>query len=499
MEKLVLVGSEPLRLALPTPQEIEVVDHFTRRSEELEIMQRLVSKWYARVVNDIKATSSAIVDIFDKLNSSLEIILSSNISEFSPWSLNSSQPRFLARSVGCIASLDNFIENMFGSSKKISEIDVDGKLSDISSFFDFFLVRFLDEVKLVREIEIAPSLKSIGDGTQFGFSANYAESKFTHTFIWETSTIKASQFRVQINEGKLFEFSESVKSTSKGILSSVTSSALEKIRDRNNVLNLDYISRDMYLKNARKFYAPLFERISFELFDKNRITIEKKFPNNFDLSDHAGFNSIEESFFNAIIRNSLSNFSTDGNSAEFSDEAMGKGVGNAGARLSFAAKLSVIDAYAAENPGAQVSSKILEIFPELESLQQVARVSAPSEPPAIWPEDRIAIKGVLETPPDFIKRHYSEWLGNGLTRADIRRLDKPLSTALDNWLRRNPMPDDFDLPTLKEQNSRWVERIEREGFGTVVSGNVAGGSAKEVLKEAQRLRAAQYRHRHSDR
>lgn len=68
-----------------------------------------------------------------------------------------------------------------------------------------------------------------------------------------------------------------------------------------------------------------------------------------------------------------------------------------------------------------------------------------------------------ETPPSFIKRIYGEWLGQGLTRADLRGLDGQLYGALSHYLRTAEMPKDVDLPTLKEQNDRWVRAVRERG------------------------------------
>lgn len=127
------------------------------------------------------------------------------------------------------------------------------------------------------------------------------------------------------------------------------------------------------------------------------------------------------------------------------------------------------------------------LFPDL---VEVAPAEAGSRPfpevaPATWKAD----KQPGETPPSFVKRIYGEWLGKGFTRATLRHLDPPLARAVDNWLRTNEMPLDIDLPTLKEQNTRWVERMEREGLSAVLP----EGSPDFVTREAQRLMVAKHR------
>jgi len=61
-----------------------------------------------------------------------------------------------------------------------------------------------------------------------------------------------------------------------------------------------------------------------------------------------------------------------------------------------------------------------------------------------------------ESPVDFIRREYAPLLERGsLSRADIRRLDRPLYAALYQWIAKNgELPRDIDLPRLKEANDR---------------------------------------------
>ncbi|MDO8381016.1 hypothetical protein [Phenylobacterium sp.] len=130
-------------------------------------------------------------------------------------------------------------------------------------------------------------------------------------------------------------------------------------------------------------------------------------------------------------------------------------------------KLAWLDAHAQRHPGQPISRHVVSLFPELNPrvANQEARPEPPTAAPASWASDKLA----GETPPSFIKRHYDPWLGEGLTRADIRRLDPKLYEALANWLKRHSMPDDLDLPTLREQNDRWVDRVEQDGLAAMPS------------------------------
>lgn len=125
-------------------------------------------------------------------------------------------------------------------------------------------------------------------------------------------------------------------------------------------------------------------------------------------------------------------------------------------------RLSRLEEFAIEHGGVGVANFARSIFPELsrdrEQLTDQIRDNIPSQPPEIWPGAR----GNPESPPDFIRRVYGPWLGNGLTRAHIRDLDPPLATGLDNWLRRNEMPNDIDLPTATEWITRRLERLQAD-------------------------------------
>jgi hypothetical protein len=89
-------------------------------------------------------------------------------------------------------------------------------------------------------------------------------------------------------------------------------------------------------------------------------------------------------------------------------------------------------------------------------------VAMPTKAPTRW-LDR---KDRSETPIDFIRREYAEWLGRGLSRPHIRQLDKSLYAALTNWISENgELPSDFDLPTKKELNDRKLAEIGYEVRG----------------------------------
>jgi hypothetical protein len=78
--------------------------------------------------------------------------------------------------------------------------------------------------------------------------------------------------------------------------------------------------------------------------------------------------------------------------------------------------------------------------------------SIPAEAPSKWSK-RVR---KAETPIDFIQREYASWLGKGLTRAHLRRLDMSLYDALNHWLKNNALPSEVDLPTKKEMIDRKI-------------------------------------------
>jgi hypothetical protein len=120
----------------------------------------------------------------------------------------------------------------------------------------------------------------------------------------------------------------------------------------------------------------------------------------------------------------------------------------------------------------------LETLPEL-----------PAQPPKLWLKHR----EMGETPPEFIARVYEDYIGKGLTRAFFLQpgQDKPLYNALAKWLRSNPMPENFDLPTRVEANTRRLEAV-----GPISAANAFGAAIREASPET-RERVRLYKVAHS--
>lgn len=64
-----------------------------------------------------------------------------------------------------------------------------------------------------------------------------------------------------------------------------------------------------------------------------------------------------------------------------------------------------------------------------------------------------------ENPVEFIRRVYAEWLGRGLTMADVARLDPKLGLSMRVYFATRGKPRDLDLPTVKERTDRMIAEM----------------------------------------
>lgn len=151
---------------------------------------------------------------------------------------------------------------------------------------------------------------------------------------------------------------------------------------------------------------------------------------------------------------------------------------------------ALIDSYAVEHPGEPIADIAFTAFTR--QMQKIPLASGQPQLPTVAPEIYQGLRGP-EPPPAFVQRVYGPWLGHGLTKAHIRKLDPKLYTAIDNWLKKPgcEWPADVDLPTLKEQNSRWADRVQSEGLANVLG----DASPSFALKEAARLSGVLQRRR----
>jgi hypothetical protein len=105
-----------------------------------------------------------------------------------------------------------------------------------------------------------------------------------------------------------------------------------------------------------------------------------------------------------------------------------------------------------------LDDRIFSLLKLLETLSNtVSRLirNVPEVAPAFW---RNRDKSKNETPIEFIATTYADFLGTGLTQADIRQLDFDLYRALHNWKQRHGWPKDFDFPSRRESNDQLLER-----------------------------------------
>jgi hypothetical protein len=125
---------------------------------------------------------------------------------------------------------------------------------------------------------------------------------------------------------------------------------------------------------------------------------------------------------------------------------------------------------------------------DTEQKKTSASSALPSEPP-----ERYQGLAGPETPPEFIQRVYGRWLGRGLTRAHIGKLDPKLSEAIYNWLSRpkDSWPPEIDLPTKAQQITRDLEALRAQAPNGKISLALAGLNSRE----AARIRGAMHRRR----
>ena len=116
-----------------------------------------------------------------------------------------------------------------------------------------------------------------------------------------------------------------------------------------------------------------------------------------------------------------------------------------------------------------ISEALALLFPSLlESLEEKYSTDRPIpiDAPVIWNEAEAKSLGrpgriENESPPNFIKRVYGDWIGKGLTRPAIRQLDPKLYQALATWTRRHGELD-FELPSKSDDVNRWADAVSTE-------------------------------------
>ena len=83
----------------------------------------------------------------------------------------------------------------------------------------------------------------------------------------------------------------------------------------------------------------------------------------------------------------------------------------------------------------------------------------PTHAPEFWDRRDLNAK---ENAAQFTRRVYAKWLGKGLTRRDLNRLDNKLYRALSVWVHRHPSDAIEELPPLSEAMDELIERLSGE-------------------------------------
>lgn len=84
-------------------------------------------------------------------------------------------------------------------------------------------------------------------------------------------------------------------------------------------------------------------------------------------------------------------------------------------------------------------------------------LALPQTAPEFWKARDLNLR---ENAPQFIRRVYAQWLGRGLERKDIARLDQDLYKALSVWLSRHPEdPIVADLPPQREKLDELIDEL----------------------------------------
>lgn len=84
----------------------------------------------------------------------------------------------------------------------------------------------------------------------------------------------------------------------------------------------------------------------------------------------------------------------------------------------------------------------------------------PTKAPMLWKEARE--KGIKVDPHIFTHLYYRKWIGHGLTRQHLNRLDPDLYRALSVWEHRHPQDRIAAIPTLAEVLDQRIAKLSEE-------------------------------------
>lgn len=158
--------------------------------------------------------------------------------------------------------------------------------------------------------------------------------------------------------------------------------------------------------------------------------------------------------------------------------------------LSVTERLAMLDSFVLENGAADVVKYVVELFPELQSIQEDKPLGGPhgldlpTVAPVKWKDHKPG-----ETAPDFARRVYGPWLKEGMSKRVLRSLDPTLVTELNKWVREgNEMPADIKLLTVREENDSLLAQ-GKEG----IREHLGKFTGEEAVREARRLTMAKHR------
>lgn len=113
-----------------------------------------------------------------------------------------------------------------------------------------------------------------------------------------------------------------------------------------------------------------------------------------------------------------------------------------------------------------------------EALQKMVAMPPLAVAPKLW-QDRTKHRS---SPYDFVKEHYPNY-GRGLCMADIRKLDRKLYTALQNYALRYGKPDNFDVPLKTTRIDALTEIFALSGAITQHNSPTAQALAKAIRQK----------------
>lgn len=477
----IIMTSEAATLAPPSDLEALAISEFTKDKLELDAFREEVLTNLPLIARDLDAAVPVVRGLFTSQNRSLEERMVRDLAEFKPWWPASLQPRILARGVNKLPSATRFVKSAFHITPNKADRAGDDQDAILSKFLHDM---FLDEVRAIRASELAADPRDTAKIISKIDSSKVSWFLLDSALHFERSA-KLLDIRAPLFGDKERWAHHIVMSTNEVVEESFREVLFSENPDMNLAMQLfstDLIARRPIdeVTECRRYENDKTIRDSLEIFKK--LWIERN-ARTFIIPDGFDGKSIPFQMPSKKdrISSDLKTIPTEGNLGQFqSEDPRSKLVEE---------RLQELDEFAEANPGKPVSDIARELFPGLEAAldpeKALDKNPLPNVAPATWKAD----KQPGETPPAFVKRVYGEWLGSGLDRAGLRKVDPALSQAIDNWSRRHEWPADVDLPTRGEQNRRWVERVEREGLGAVVG----DASAEHILREGRRLAVAKHR------